>query len=89
MLKRADTAIALMMLCFCPSAAVAAGQKCMAGQYRVKSPACVDDVPTQLRLLATNSRVEPNTVIGFLAELFRPLGKSGNGFSKMPTSGTA
>ncbi|WP_213288907.1 hypothetical protein [Bradyrhizobium sp. sGM-13] len=43
----------------------------MASYYRAKSPACVDDTRAQLRQMAANRQAEPNTIIGFLAELFR------------------
>ncbi|XSC44946.1 hypothetical protein ACF1BQ_001050 [Bradyrhizobium sp. RDT10] len=43
----------------------------MASYYRSKQPSCVDDTLAQLRQTAASGRAEPNTIIGFLAELFR------------------
>jgi hypothetical protein len=43
----------------------------MTGYYRTKSPGCVDDVLAQLRQMAASGRAEPNTIIGFLAEVFQ------------------
>jgi hypothetical protein len=70
-LKNAGVAIALMISPLCPGAALAAGEKCMASYYRSKSPSCVDDTLAQLRQMAASGRTDPNTIIGFLAELFR------------------
>jgi hypothetical protein len=70
-LKGTGVGIALMFLQLCPGLAFAARQDCMANYYRAKSAACVDDTLAQLRQMAANSRAEPNTIIGFLAELFR------------------
>ena len=50
--------------------AAAAGQDCMTGYYRAKSPACVDSVLSQLRQTAPNANGEPSAIIGFLAQLF-------------------
>jgi hypothetical protein len=43
----------------------------MASYYRSKSAACVDDTLAQLRQTAASGRADPNTITGFLAELFR------------------
>jgi hypothetical protein len=43
----------------------------MASYYRSKQPSCVDDTLAQFRQEAGGGRADPNTVIGFLAELFR------------------
>jgi len=43
----------------------------MASYYRSKQPSCVDDTLAQLRQEAASGRAEPNTIIGFLAEIFR------------------
>jgi hypothetical protein len=69
-LKKARIAFALTFLYFCPDVAFAGGQECMAGYYRSKSPGCIDDVLAQLRQTPPSSR-EPNTAIGFFAQLFR------------------
>jgi hypothetical protein len=60
-------AIALLIPCW---PAAAAGQNCMTGYYRAKSPACVDSVLSQLRQTAPNAKGEPSAIIGFLAQLF-------------------
>jgi hypothetical protein len=60
-----------MFMQFCPASAFAVGEGCMASYYRAKSPACIDDTLAQLRQLAASGKAEPNTIIGFLAELFR------------------
>jgi hypothetical protein len=70
-LRHAGAAIALMFMQFCPASAVAVGEGCMASYYRAKSPACIDDTLAQLRQMAASGKAEPNTIIGFLAELFR------------------
>lgn len=70
-LRLAGIAIALMFPQLLPGGAFAAGPGCMASYYRAKSPACVDDTLAQLRQMAAGGRAEPNTVIGFLAEVFR------------------
>jgi hypothetical protein len=43
----------------------------MASYYRSKSAACIDDTLAQLRQTAASGRADPNTITGFLAELFR------------------
>jgi hypothetical protein len=48
--------------------ALALGQECMAAYYRTKSTACVDGILTEFR---QKPRSDPNTLIGFLAELFK------------------
>ena len=48
--------------------AMSAGQQCMASYYRAKSPACVDGILAEFRQAPSS---DPNTLIGFLAELFR------------------
>jgi hypothetical protein len=48
--------------------ALALGQECMAAYYRTKSAACVDGILADFR---RKPRSDPNTLIGFLAELFR------------------
>jgi hypothetical protein len=70
-LTTAGAAIALMILSLCPGPAFAAGERCMASYYRSKSPACVDDTLAQFRQDAAGGRADPNTIIGFLAEIFR------------------
>jgi hypothetical protein len=67
----AGIAIALMLLQLCTGAAFAAGPDCMASYYRAKSPACVDDTLARVRQMAANYKGDPNTIIGFLAILFR------------------
>jgi hypothetical protein len=69
--KSAGAAIALMIWSLCPGVALAAGDGCMASYYSSKLPSCVDDTLTQLRQTAASGRAEPNTIIGFLGELFR------------------
>jgi hypothetical protein len=49
---------------------MSAGQECMASYYRTKSPACIDGILTEFRQ-APRAGFDPNTLIGFLAELFR------------------
>lgn len=70
-LKNAGVAIALMISSLCPGAALAAGDGCMASYYRNKQPSCVDDTLAHFRQDAAGGRADPNTVIGFLAEIFR------------------
>ncbi|WP_210180961.1 hypothetical protein [Bradyrhizobium valentinum] len=70
-LKNTGAAIALMIFSLSPGVAFAAGEGCMASYYRSKSPACIDDTLAQLRQTAASGRAEPNTIIGFLGELFR------------------
>jgi hypothetical protein len=70
-LKNAGAAIALMISSLSPGVAFAAGDGCMASYYRSKSPVCIDDTLAQLRQTATSGRADPNTIIGFLGELFR------------------
>jgi hypothetical protein len=48
----------------------AEGQNCAADYYRTKLPSCVDSMLSQLRQMATSGKAEPNTIIGFLAQLF-------------------
>jgi hypothetical protein len=69
-LKNACVAFALAFLYFCPDPALAAGQECLAGYYRTKSSACIDDVLELLRHTPPNAR-EPNNIIGFFAKLFQ------------------
>jgi hypothetical protein len=69
-LKNARVAFALAFLCFCPDAAFAAGQECLATYYHTKSAGCIDDVLELLRHTPPNVR-EPNTIIGFFAKLFQ------------------
>ena len=59
-----------LLLSLCPEMAMSVGQECMASYYRTKSPACVDGLLTEFRQ-APRAGSDPNTVIGFLAELFR------------------
>jgi hypothetical protein len=70
-LRNAGLAIALMISSLCPGAALAAGQDCIASYYRSKQPSCVDGALAQLRQQAASGQAEPNTIIGFLAEIFR------------------
>jgi hypothetical protein len=71
MLKNAGLALALLMLPFCPGVAFATGLDCTKSYYLAKSPACVDDTLANLRQSAASGKADPNTVIGFLAEIFR------------------
>jgi hypothetical protein len=48
--------------------ASALGQECMASYYRTRSSACVDGILADFR---SAPRADPNTLTGFLAELFR------------------
>ncbi|MEA2943508.1 MAG: hypothetical protein QOD09_4037 [Bradyrhizobium sp.] len=68
--RRASSAFALALLCLFPAIGVANAQQCMAGYYRAKSPACIDQVLAQFRQMP-NPRSEPSTIIGFLAQIFR------------------
>jgi hypothetical protein len=70
-LKNAGVAIALMISPLCCDAALAAGDGCMASYYRNKQPSCVDDTLAHFRQEAAGGRADPNTIIGFLAEIFR------------------
>jgi hypothetical protein len=70
-LRNTGVAIALMISLLCPGAALAAGQDCMASYYRSKQTSCVDGALAQLRQKAAGGQAEPNTIIGFLAEIFR------------------
>src|SRR3954463_2494496 len=70
-LRNAGLAIALMIPPLYPGAALAAGQDCMASYYRSKQPSCVDGTLAQLRQEAAGGQAEPNTIIGFLAGIFR------------------
>ena len=63
--------IALMFMQLCPGAAFAAAEGCTAIYYRAKSPACIDDALTTFRQAAESNNGEPDSLIGFLAELFR------------------
>jgi hypothetical protein len=69
--RRASSAFALALLCFFPAVGVASAQQCMTSYYRAKSPACIDDALAPFRLTVVNSKSDPSTVIGFLAELYR------------------
>jgi hypothetical protein len=60
-------AIALLFVQCRPAAA--ANQNCMNDYYRTKSPDCVDTILSQFRQ-AARSKSDPNTLIGFLAQLF-------------------
>jgi hypothetical protein len=71
MQKIARLAITLTFFTFCSGVSFAAGQDCTTSYYRTRPPACVDDVLTQLRQRPPNPRAEPNSIIGFLAQLFR------------------
>ena len=48
--------------------AVAAEQNCLNDYYRTKSSSCIDNTLSPLRV--PGAKVDPNTVIGFLAQLF-------------------
>jgi hypothetical protein len=69
-LRKAYIAFALTFWFFCPDMAFAGGQECMPGYYRSKSPGCVDDVLAHIRQMPPSSQ-DPNTMIGFFAQLFR------------------
>jgi len=68
-LKIAGAAVVLAILAPCFGPAHAAGENCMATYYRSKPPACVDEALAQFRQTVPQSA--PNTMIGFLAEMFR------------------
>jgi hypothetical protein len=68
-LKNAGAVTALAMLSLCSGPALAADGNCMASYYRSKSPACVDETLAQFRQMVARSA--PDTLVGFLAELFR------------------
>lgn len=68
--RRALSAFALALLCFCP-VGVASAQQCMTSYYRAKSPACLDEVLAQIRQMPPNARAEPSAAIGFLAQTFK------------------
>jgi hypothetical protein len=60
--------IALLLSIIGSGSAVALGQECMAGYYRARSTACVDGILADFR---QKPRSDPNTLLGFLAELFK------------------
>jgi hypothetical protein len=63
---------AVLLLCVVislrPNAAQAIGQECMAMYYRSRSPACIDGMLAEFR---QRPRSDLNTLIGFLAQIFR------------------
>jgi hypothetical protein len=66
-----NVGFSLALLAFLgPEVATAAGQECMASYYRTKSPACIDGILAEFGQ-APRAGSDPNTLIGFLAELFR------------------
>jgi len=67
-LKIAGIIVALICSCFPARIALAVGQECMPGYYRTKSSACVDKILAEFR---QQPQSDPNTLIGFLAQLFR------------------
>jgi hypothetical protein len=67
----ARVAFVLALLFLAPGSALAGAQECMTSYYRERLPTCVDDVLAQLRQMPTNSRSEPSTIVGFLAQLFK------------------
>jgi hypothetical protein len=69
-LKNTLIAFALTLFYFCSDTAFAGGQECMASYYLTKSPACVDDILTQIRQKPPSSR-RPDNLVGFFAQLFR------------------
>jgi hypothetical protein len=71
MLKNAGLTLALLMLPFCSGVVFATGQDCSKSYYLAKSPACVDETLANFRQTAASGKADPNTVIGFLAEIFR------------------
>jgi hypothetical protein len=64
-------ALAIALLCFSSGAALPGAQECMTSYYKAKTPTCIDDVLAQLRQMPPNSRSEPSSIIGFLAQLFK------------------
>jgi hypothetical protein len=60
--------IALLLSIIGSGSAVALGQECMAGYYLARSTACVDGILADFR---QKPRSDPNTLLGFLAELFK------------------
>jgi hypothetical protein len=68
-LKSVGFSIALLLSLY-PEMAISMGQECMASYYRAKSPACVDGMLEEFRQ-ASRTGSDPNTLIGFLAELFK------------------
>lgn len=67
-LTNAFVVIALTLFGLCPAGA--ADQNCMATYYRSKSPACVDEVIAQIEKMPALPKGDPNTIIGFLAQIF-------------------
>jgi len=67
-LKSIGFSLALLLLS--AEMAMSMGQECMASYYRAKSPACIDGTLAQFRQ-TSGHQSDPNTLIGFLAELFR------------------
>jgi hypothetical protein len=66
-----SVSFSLVLLTFlCPEVAISAGQECMASYYRTKSPTCIDGILVEFRQ-APRAGFDSNTLIGFLAELFR------------------
>jgi hypothetical protein len=68
---RIRLAFAFVFLYCLSGDAFGAGQECMATYYREKSPACIDEILTQLLAPTTAPHKDPNTIIGFLAQIFR------------------
>lgn len=58
----------LVLFYILPRPALAIGQECMLSYYRTKSSACVDGILSDFRQRGSNA--DPNTLIGFLAQLF-------------------
>jgi hypothetical protein len=67
-LKIAGIVVVLVCLNFPPRIAFAVGQECMLGYYRTKTSACADGILADFR---QRPQSDPNTLIGFLAQLFR------------------
>jgi hypothetical protein len=67
-LRHAAAPILLLLSCLKPDIALALGQECMLSYYRNPSQACIDGILLDFR---QNPRADPNTLTGFLAELFR------------------
>jgi len=61
---------AIMLLLLQCGAAGATDSNCMNDYYRTKLPDCVDAVMSQLRQTVPGPKSDPNTMIGFLAQLF-------------------
>jgi hypothetical protein len=63
---------AVLLLCVIiglkPNAAQAIGQECMTMYYRSRSPGCIDGMLAEFR---QRPQSDPNTLIGFLAQIFR------------------